>query len=57
MLTDNERHILAKKIKEFTVKLKDDVDKQYPDDYKQSPLIDRTMNTQKNEIVRKIKFY
>lgn len=37
--------------------MKTDVDKKYPNDFMQSPLIEYQMTEQKNEILRKIKFF
>ena len=57
MLTENEKKIMAKKIKEFNINLQKEIEDQYPDDYKQTPMMDPAITQSRNEILRKIKFF
>lgn len=56
-LTDSEKRLLNNKIKDFTSQLQTEINKKYPNEYMQSPLIEPQMTEQKNEILRKIKYF
>lgn len=56
-LTPEEKSYLQKQIKDFTTAMQKDIEEKYPDDYKRTIMMDDNTTQQKNEILRKIKFY
>ena len=56
-LTSAEKLVLQRHIKEFTLKLNKDIEQKYPDDYKQTIMMDEKLTQSKNQILRKIKFH
>mmetsp|Transcript_1583 Transcript_1583/g.2109 ORF Transcript_1583/g.2109 Transcript_1583/m.2109 type:complete len:96 (+) Transcript_1583:297-584(+) len=56
-LTAPEKQELSKRIKEFTVEMKDKIEKLYPDDHNKTIMMDDQVTAQRNQILRKIKFF
>ena len=56
-LTQDEKQKLNKMIKDKTDEIYKKVQEQYPDDYNRTIMMDDETTKEKNEILRKIKFF